>query len=216
MDELPDDTPATVAKHSRRHELTLFEVMSWLNLDCPPISPQVLEQLFITVDDFKEAVTLVKPSAKREGFITDPDVTWDDIGSLKDVRVELKLAVLAPVKFPEKLKALGITTPAGVLLCGPPGCGKTLIAKAIANEAGINFISVKGPELMNMYVGESEKAVRQCFQRARDSAPCVIFFDEFDSFCPKRSDVAEGASSTRVVNQLLTEMDGIEERKGGF
>ncbi|KAL1397955.1 hypothetical protein pipiens_009347 [Culex pipiens pipiens] len=158
----------------------------------------------------------VQPSAKREGFITVPDVTWNDIGSLGDIREELKLAILAPVKFPHRLKMLGLSAPSGVLLCGPPGCGKTLLAKAVANEAGINFISVKGPELLNMYVGESERAVRQCFQRARNSAPCVIFFDEFDSLCPKRSDNAEGGAGMRVVNQLLTEMDGIEDRKGVF
>lgn len=126
------------------------------------------------------------------------------------------MAILAPVKFPHRLKLLGLNAPSGVLLCGPPGCGKTLLAKAVANEAGINFISVKGPELLNMYVGESERAVRQCFQRARNSAPCVIFFDEFDSLCPKRSDNAEGGAGMRVVNQLLTEMDGIEDRKGVF
>lgn len=143
-------------------------------------------------------------------------MTWDDIGSLRDIREELQLAVLAPVKFPKKLQALGLNSPSGVLLCGPPGCGKTLLAKAVANEAGINFISVKGPELLNKYVGESERAVRQCFQRARNSAPCVIFFDEFDSLCPKRSDSGENNPSSRVVNQLLTEMDGIEDRKGVF
>lgn len=196
--------------------LTLNEMMTWLSDKSPPISGQELSNLAITIDDFKEALKHVQPSAKREGFITVPDVTWDDIGSLRDIREELKLAILAPVKFPEKLKILGLQAPSGVLLCGPPGCGKTLLAKAVANEAGINFISVKGPELLNMYVGESERAVRQCFQRARNSAPCVIFFDEFDSLCPKRSDSGEGGASMRVVNQLLTEMDGIEGRLGVF
>jgi len=135
---------------------------------------------------------------------------------LSDIREELKLAILAPVKFPARLKILGLSSPSGVLLCGPPGCGKTLLAKAVANEAGINFISVKGPELLNMYVGESERAVRQCFQRARNSSPCVIFFDEFDALCPKRSESSESSAGMRVVNQLLTEMDGIEDRKGVF
>ncbi|XP_013110137.2 nuclear valosin-containing protein-like isoform X1 [Stomoxys calcitrans] len=195
-------------------EPTLFELLNWL--DNPPEDITFVSEFCITLDDFVEAVKVVQPSAKREGFITVPDVTWDDVGSLQDIREELKLAVLAPVKFPEKLARLGLSAPSGVLLCGPPGCGKTLLAKAIANEAGINFISVKGPELMNMYVGESERAVRACFQRARNSSPCVIFFDEFDSLCPKRSDGNEGGSGTRVVNQLLTEMDGVEDRQGVY
>ncbi|XP_005187952.1 nuclear valosin-containing protein-like [Musca domestica] len=195
-------------------EPTLFELLNWL--DNPPEDITFVSEFCITLNDFCEAVKVVQPSAKREGFITVPDVTWDDVGSLQDIREELKLAVLAPVKFPEKLTRLGLSAPSGVLLCGPPGCGKTLLAKAIANEAGINFISVKGPELMNMYVGESERAVRACFQRARNSSPCVIFFDEFDSLCPKRSDGNEGGSGTRVVNQLLTEMDGVEDRQGVY
>uniref|UniRef100_W8BBH1 Putative cell division cycle ATPase n=1 Tax=Ceratitis capitata TaxID=7213 RepID=W8BBH1_CERCA len=195
-------------------EPSLLELLNWL--DNPPTDLTCAADFCITIEDFMEAVKVVQPSSKREGFITVPDVTWADIGSLQNIREELQLAVLAPVKFPEKLITLGLTAPSGVLLCGPPGCGKTLLAKAIANEAGINFISVKGPELMNMYVGESERAVRACFQRARNSAPCVIFFDEFDSLCPKRSDTNEGGSGTRVVNQLLTEMDGVEDRKGVY
>lgn len=195
-------------------EPSLLELLNWL--DNPPADLTCAAEFCITIEDFMEAVKVVQPSSKREGFITIPDVTWADVGSLQDIREELQLAVLAPVKFPEKLVTLGLTAPSGVLLCGPPGCGKTLLAKAIANEAGINFISVKGPELMNMYVGESERAVRACFQRARNSAPCVIFFDEFDSLCPKRSDTNEGSSGTRVVNQLLTEMDGVEDRKGVY
>ncbi|XP_061395606.1 nuclear valosin-containing protein-like [Musca vetustissima] len=201
-------------KNIKLPEPTLFELLNWL--DNPPEDITFVSEFCITLNDFCEAVKVVQPSAKREGFITVPDVTWDDVGSLQDIREELKLAVLAPVKFPEKLTRLGLSAPSGVLLCGPPGCGKTLLAKAIANEAGINFISVKGPELMNMYVGESERAVRACFQRARNSAPCVIFFDEFDSLCPKRSDGNEGGSGTRVVNQLLTEMDGVEDRQGVY
>ncbi|XP_053672393.1 nuclear valosin-containing protein-like [Anopheles nili] len=197
-------------------ELTLEQMLNLLLNQQNPLPSAELEGLCIEREDFMESLRTVQPSAKREGFITVPDVTWNDIGSLGDIREELKLAILAPVKFPQRLKLLGLNAPSGVLLCGPPGCGKTLLAKAVANEAGINFISVKGPELLNMYVGESERAVRQCFQRARNSAPCVIFFDEFDSLCPKRSDTAEGSAGTRVVNQLLTEMDGIEERKGVF
>lgn len=158
----------------------------------------------------------MQPSAKREGFATIPDVTWDDIGALQTVREELQIAIMAPIRHPEKFKELGLTKAQGILLAGPPGCGKTLLAKAISNESGINFISVKGPELLNMYVGESERAVRQVFQRARNSSPCVIFFDELDALCPRRTDGGEGGSSVRVVNQLLTEMDGLEERKQVF
>ncbi|XP_016977155.1 nuclear valosin-containing protein-like isoform X2 [Drosophila rhopaloa] len=196
------------------YEPTLAELTNFL--DNPP--EEFADPNFcLTLIDFVDAIKVMQPSAKREGFVTVPDTTWDDIGALQNIRDELKLAVLAPVKYPEMLERLGLNAPSGVLLCGPPGCGKTLLAKAIANEAGINFISVKGPELMNMYVGESERAVRACFQRARNSAPCVIFFDEFDSLCPKRSDGGDGNNSgTRIVNQLLTEMDGVEERKGVY
>ncbi|NXM82863.1 NVL protein, partial [Oenanthe oenanthe] len=180
-----------------------------------PLPEEQLQKLCIEMNDFIVALSSVQPSAKREGFVTIPDVTWADIGALQDVREELTMAILAPVRNPEQFKALGLTTPAGVLLAGPPGCGKTLLAKAVANESGLNFISVKGPELLNMYVGESERAVRQVFQRARNSAPCVIFFDEVDALCPRRSD-HEVRASVRVVNQLLTEMDGLENRQQVF
>ncbi|XP_059478326.1 nuclear valosin-containing protein-like [Neocloeon triangulifer] len=208
-----DHTSVPVEKNL--HQLSLEDLMEWLK-DKPPISQEELEKLHIERQDFMVALKKVQPSAKREGFATVPDVTWNDIGSLKDIREELKMTVLAPVQFSEEFSNLGLSTPAGVLLCGPPGCGKTLLAKAVANEAGINFISVKGPELLNMYVGESERAVRQCFQRAKNSAPCVIFFDELDSLCPKRSESGEGSATMRVVNQMLTEMDGIEGRLGVF
>lgn len=131
-------------------QLTLDNMIKWLQNDVQPMTDAELETLAITRDDFLDAIKHVQPSAKREGFITVPGVTWEDIGSLQDIRSELKLAILAPVKFPEKLLKLGLQSPSGVLLCGPPGCGKTLLAKAVANEAGINFISVKGPELLNM------------------------------------------------------------------
>uniref|UniRef100_A0A8C3TB72 Nuclear VCP like n=1 Tax=Chelydra serpentina TaxID=8475 RepID=A0A8C3TB72_CHESE len=180
-----------------------------------PLLEEQLQKLCIEMNDFIVALSSVQPSAKREGFVTVPDVTWADVGALEDIREELTMAILAPVRNPEQFKALGLTAPAGVLLAGPPGCGKTLLAKAVANESGLNFISVKGPELLNMYVGESERAVRQVFQRARNSAPCVIFFDEVDALCPRRSDREAGAS-VRVVNQLLTEMDGLENRQQVF
>ncbi|CAH0686091.1 unnamed protein product [Spodoptera exigua] len=187
--------------------LSLLEVM--------PYTREELSGLAIRHEDFVKALKTTKPCAVREGIVTVPDVTWDDVGSLNQVRKELQLAVLAPVKYPDQLAKLGLSAPSGILLCGPPGCGKTLLAKAVANEAGVNFISVKGPELLNMYVGESERAVRTCFRRARNSAPCVIFFDEFDSLCPRRTS-QDNNGAARVVNQLLTEMDGIESREGVF
>uniref|UniRef100_A0A4W5R1D4 Nuclear VCP like n=1 Tax=Hucho hucho TaxID=62062 RepID=A0A4W5R1D4_9TELE len=179
------------------------------------LSEEQLAGLCILMSDFQGSLASVQPSAKREGFATVPDVTWEDVGALHDIREELTMAILAPVRSPEQFKALGLSAPAGVLLAGPPGCGKTLLAKAVANESGLNFISVKGPELLNMYVGESERAVRQVFQRGRNSAPCVIFFDEIDALCPRRSGHESGAS-VRVVNQLLTEMDGLETRRQVF
>ncbi|XP_049875338.1 nuclear valosin-containing protein-like [Pectinophora gossypiella] len=190
------------------------EVLNLLG-EAIPYTSQELSGLSIKQEDFLKAIKTTKPCAVREGIVTVPDVTWDDVGSLSQVRKDLQLAVLAPVKYPEQLKKLGLSAPSGVLLCGPPGCGKTLLAKAVANEAGVNFISVKGPELLNMYVGESERAVRTCFRRARNSAPCVIFFDEFDALCPRRTSQDHNGAA-RVVNQLLTEMDGIESREGVF
>uniref|UniRef100_W5NJ29 Nuclear VCP like n=1 Tax=Lepisosteus oculatus TaxID=7918 RepID=W5NJ29_LEPOC len=195
-------------------EAELCRLLALLKSDSV-LSEEQLGQLTIEMDDFRASLSSVQPSAKREGFATVPDVTWADIGALQDVREELTMAILAPVRNPEQFRALGLSAPAGVLLAGPPGCGKTLLAKAVANESGLNFISVKGPELLNMYVGESERAVRQVFQRGRNSAPCVIFFDEIDALCPRRSDHESGAS-VRVVNQLLTEMDGLEARKQVF
>ncbi|KAI6188346.1 Nuclear valosin-containing protein-like [Aphelenchoides besseyi] len=175
-----------------------------------------LDSLCVNFFDFEQALSVVQPSTKRQGFATIPDVSWNDIGALKSVREELEWSILNLIKKPEDFEVFGSSTrPQGLLLCGPPGCGKTLLAKAIANEAGMNFISVKGPELFNMYVGESERAVRTVFQRARDASPCVIFFDEIDSLCRNRSN-NESSSSDKVVNTLLTEMDGYEGRKQVF
>jgi ribosome biogenesis ATPase len=184
-----------------------------------PFTADQLEPLYVTMDDFLEAVSHVQPSSKREGFATVPDVSWDNVGALESTREELTLSVLEPISHPEKFQALGLPLPAGVLLYGPPGCGKTLLAKAIAHESGANFISVKGPELLDKYVGESERAVRVVFERARSSSPCIVFFDELDSLCPKRgSDSSSGGGgvSERVVNQLLTEMDGLDSRRSVF
>uniref|UniRef100_A0A7I5E7Y6 Nuclear valosin-containing protein-like n=1 Tax=Haemonchus contortus TaxID=6289 RepID=A0A7I5E7Y6_HAECO len=194
----------------------LDKVLMWLQADDDPSVLEKLGGFRVKMSDFERALENVQPSAKREGFATVPDVSWQDIGALNDIRQELEWNILFPVKRPEDFALLGITAkPQGILLCGPPGCGKTLLAKAVANETGMNFISVKGPELLNMYVGESERAVRTVFQRARDSSPCVIFFDEIDALCPKRSQ-NETSGGSRLVNQLLTEMDGVEVRKQVF
>lgn len=180
-----------------------------------PVPADLLnDSVAIAKEDFEAALRKVQPSAKREGFAVVPDTTWDDIGALAYIRDELRMAVVEPIRNAAKFAAVGINAPAGVLLWGPPGCGKTLLAKAVANESHSNFISVKGPELLNKYVGESERAVRQVFERARASAPCIIFFDELDAICPKRSE--ESDASARVVNQLLTELDGLEGRKQVF
>lgn len=167
----------------------------------------------ITYQDFLTAIPKVQPSAKREGFATIPDTTWSHIGALHEVREQLEMAIVEPIKRPESFARVGITAPTGVLLWGPPGCGKTLLAKAVANESKANFISIKGPELLNKYVGESERAVRQVFERARSSVPCILFFDELDALVPKREGSLSEASS-KVVNTLLTELDGLSNRAG--
>lgn len=179
------------------------------------LTPEQLEPLSIQETDFLNAIPYVQPSSKREGFATVPDVTWDDVGAMKPIREELEYAIVEPIRRPEIYQAAGIGAPSGVLLWGPPGCGKTLLAKAVANESRANFISVRGPELLNKYVGESERAVRQVFVRARASVPCVIFFDELDALVPRRDD-ANSEASSRVVNTLLTELDGVGDRQGVF
>jgi len=180
-----------------------------------PLCSGELQGLAISMEDFTAAVSKVQPSVRREGFATTPDVTWEDVGSLKEVREELSFAITEPIKFPQRFEAMGLSAACGVLLFGPPGCGKTLVAKAVANESGANFISIKGPELLNKYVGESERAVRQLFTRARAAAPCVLFFDELDALAPRRGGDGNQAAE-RVVNQLLTEMDGIDGRQAVY
>ncbi|KAF8978225.1 hypothetical protein BGZ46_006703 [Entomortierella lignicola] len=193
----------------------VHSISAFLQSHPNPLTPEQLEPLVIINDDFLIALTKVQPSAKREGFATVPDVSWDKIGALQYVRDELRMAVVEPIKYPALFASVGIQTPAGVLLWGPPGCGKTLLAKAVASESRTNFISVKGPELLNKYVGESERGIRQVFARARASAPCVIFFDELDALCSKRDD-SQSEASARVVNTLLTELDGMENRSAVY
>ncbi|KAL4809750.1 P-loop containing nucleoside triphosphate hydrolase protein [Aspergillus unguis] len=173
------------------------------------------EVVLVSNDDFFVALPKIQPSSKREGFATIPDTTWADIGALSGIRDELATAIVDPITNPDLYASVGITAPTGVLLWGPPGCGKTLLAKAVANESRANFISVKGPELLNKYVGESERAVRQVFVRARSSVPCVIFFDELDALVPRRDDTLSEASA-RVVNTLLTELDGLGSSRQGI
>ncbi|GKZ36137.1 hypothetical protein AbraIFM66950_007044 [Aspergillus brasiliensis] len=173
------------------------------------------QTVLVSNADFFTALPKIQPSSKREGFATIPDTTWADIGALGGIRDELSTAIVEPIKNPEIYANVGITAPTGVLLWGPPGCGKTLLAKAVANESRANFISVKGPELLNKFVGESERAVRQVFVRARSSVPCVIFFDELDALVPRRDDTLSEASA-RVVNTLLTELDGLGSSRQGI
>lgn len=193
----------------------LSTIKKFLNMHPDPLNQEQLAPLAITYQDFVNALPSVQPSAKREGFATIPDVTWQNVGALFKIRMELHMCIVQPIKKPELYLKVGIAAPAGVLMWGPPGCGKTLLAKAVANESRANFISIKGPELLNKYVGESEKAVRQVFQRARASTPCIIFFDELDALVPRR-DTSMSESSSRVVNTLLTELDGLNDRKGVF
>ena len=200
----PDD-PSTDPEILKTERL-----ISWAK-ETPPTDETLT--LSITNADFSTALPQIQPSALREGFATIPDTTFADIGALRPVRDELQTWIVDPIKHPEKYAAVGITRPSGVLLWGPPGCGKTLLAKAVANESKANFISVKGPELLNKYVGESERAVRQVFTRARSSVPCVILFDELDALVPKR-DGSVAEASARVVNTLLAELDGMGHRQG--
>jgi transitional endoplasmic reticulum ATPase len=180
------------------------------------ISYEQLASLEVQMADFREALQEVEPSAMREVFVEVPNVNWNDVGGLEDVKRQLREAIEWPIKYPELFVSLCLAPPKGALLSGPPGCGKTLIAKALATEAGVNFVSVKGPELLSMYVGESERGLRDIFRKARQAAPCIIFFDEIDALASVRSRGDDSGVNTRVLSQLLTEFDGIEELKGVF
>ena len=176
------------------------------------IPEEVLKKIIVTKDDFKSALKEIQPSALREVLIQVPDVKWDDVGGLDDAKQELQEAVEWPLKYPETFQRLGVRPPKGTLLYGVPGTGKTLLAKAVASESEANFISIKGPELLSKWVGESEKGIREVFRKAKQTAPTVIFFDEIDSIASTRSgNDGDSGVTKRVVNQLLTEMDGLEE-----
>ncbi len=190
----------------------LKKVLPKIDLEKEEIPMEVLESLQVDKNDFVEAMKSVSPSALREIFVEVPDVKWGDVGGLEKVKQELKEAVEWPMKYPNAFKRMGIRPSKAVLLYGPPGCGKTLLAKAAATESEANLIVVKGPELLSMWVGESEKAVREVFKKAKQTAPTIILFDEIDALAPRRRGDAGAGShvSETVVNQLLTEMDGIE------
>ena len=176
------------------------------------IPKKILENLKITSKDFQEALKIVRPSVLREVLIETPNIKWEDIGGLANIKKELKETIEWPLKNPKIFKRMGIRPPRGLLIYGPPGTGKTLLAKAVAKEAEANFISVKGPELLNKWVGESEKGIRKVFERARQVAPAIIFFDELDAIAPRRGAYeGEGNVTERVVNTLLAEMDGLED-----
>ena len=178
------------------------------------IPTEILDKIRVSRKDFLEALKKVEPSAMREVLIKKPHVTWNDIGGLKEAKDKLRELVELPLMKPELYKAVGIKASKGILLYGPSGTGKTLLAKAVANESNANFISVKGPELISKWVGESEKHVREIFKKAKQVAPCIIFFDEFDSISKSRGSGFGNDSSEKVVNQLLTELDGVEELEG--
>jgi transitional endoplasmic reticulum ATPase len=181
-----------------------------INLEEERVPPAVLEKMEIRMDDFISAYKEVTPTAMREVYIEVSTVHWDDAGGLDEVKQHLKEAVEWPIKKPEMFTRLGIKPPKGILLYGPPGCGKTLLARAVATESEANFISIKGPEVFSKWVGESEKAIREVFRKARMAAPAVIFLDEMDSLTPRRgAGMSDSGVSERVISQLLTEMDGI-------
>ncbi|WP_421907986.1 CDC48 family AAA ATPase [Methanolacinia petrolearia] len=195
------------AMHALRRELKNIK-----SLD--DIPPEIIDKIKVTIDDFEEALKHVEPSAMREVLVEVPNISWEDIGGLEDVKEELMEAVEWPLKYPDIFTKLKTSPPSGILLFGPPGTGKTLLAKAVANKSEVNFISVKGPELLSKWVGESEKGIRNIFRRARQAAPSIIFFDEIDALLPKRGSF-EGSShvTESVVSQILTELDGLEELK---
>ena len=187
-----------------------------IDLEEETIPPEVLEKMEVRMDDFREAIKDIEPSALREIYVEIPEVTWDEVGGLEEVKDRLKESVEWPLTKPELFEHFGIKPPRGIVLFGAPGTGKTLLAKAIANEAQANFISIKGPEMISKWVGESERGIREIFKKAKQSAPAIIFLDEFESIASMRSSSATEGSDVgnRVVNQLLASMDGVESLDG--
>ena len=192
----------------------LRRLLPVLDLQEEKLPPETLDKLIVNHDDFTKALIEVTPSGMREVFIENPDIKWEEVGGLEDVKRELQEAVEWPMKYPGLYDKLGHNMPRGILLHGPSGTGKTLLAKAVATQSEANFISVRGPELLSKWVGESERGIREIFKRARQSSPCVVFFDEIDSIAPIRGAGGETAVTERVVSQLLTELDGMENMHG--
>ena len=195
---------------------SLRRILPEINLDQPKIPAEILNKIKITKQDFDEALRDVQPSAMREVLVQRPNIGWDDIGGLHQVKEELAEAIEWPLKHADLFTEANVQPPKGILLYGPPGTGKTMIAKAVAATSEANFISIKGPELISKWVGESEKGVREVFRKARQAAPCVIFFDELDAIAPRRGGGSEGDGhvTERVISQMLTELDGLEDLKG--
>jgi len=192
----------------------LRRLLPEINLDEEKIPPETLDKLIVNGEDYKKAMIEVTPSGMREVYIENPDVQWADVGGLDDTKQELQEAVEWPMKYPALYEKLGHKMPHGILLHGVSGTGKTMLAKAVATESEANFVSVRGPELLSKWVGESERGIREIFKRARQSSPCVIFFDEIDSIAPIRGAGAETQVTERVVSQLLTELDGMQDMHG--
>ncbi len=192
----------------------LRKILPMVDFELADIPYELLLSLEVTMDNFTEALKEIDPSAIREVFVEVPDVKWEEVGGLEDIKKRLMEAIEWPLKYPEVFSRAKTTPPKGVLLHGPPGTGKTLVAKAVANESEVNFIAVKGPQLVSKFVGESEREIRNIFRKARQASPCVLFFDEIDSIVPKRSGGDTTHVTERVISQFLTEMDGIEELKG--
>ncbi|SNQ59259.1 CDC48 family AAA ATPase [Candidatus Methanoperedens nitratireducens] len=201
---------ASLCKEAAMHAIRL--ILPRINIQ-EEIPPEIMDKLIVTKEDFLGAFRNIEPSAMREVYIEVPEVRWTDIGGLESVKQELIEAVEWPIKYPEAFEAISTRPPKGVLMFGPPGTGKTLLAKAVATESEANFISIKGPELLSKFVGESERIVRETFRKARQAAPAIIFFDEIDSIVPARGSSFDSGVTERVVSQILTELDGLEELK---
>ncbi|MHA1202377.1 MAG: CDC48 family AAA ATPase, partial [Candidatus Heimdallarchaeaceae archaeon] len=192
---------------------TLRRVLPSVNLSEGSIPAEVLDQLEVTHDDFLSGFKEITPTALREVYVESPNVPWTEVGGLEHAIIEIREAIEWPLTQKDAFKRIGIKPPRGILLYGPPGCGKTLLAKAVATESEANFISIKGPEVLSKWVGESEKAIREVFRKARLAAPSIIFFDEIDSLIPVRGTSSDSNVTERVISQLLTELDGLEELK---
>jgi transitional endoplasmic reticulum ATPase len=192
----------------------LRKIMPNIDFQLDEIPYETILKLEVTMNDFTEALKEVEPSAIREVFVEVPNVRWEDVGGLDEMKQKLVEAVEWPLRYPHLFQEANVNPPKGILLSGSPGTGKTLVAKALAHESEVNFISIKGPELISKYIGESERGVREIFRKAKQASPCIIFFDEFDSLVPERGTSDNSQVTERVISQFLTELDGLEELKG--